>query len=159
MYIKLVNLGFGFGSARTAGKSRLWSSKSCLFSSSSAQSQQSLSPLGMWLPLLTTRENVGGRGEERGDTLCYSTVLRRPLWRWRRGGVNRGSIHCGALGGKGGDKKEGLLAFHIKDHTLHTHILYLKCNPWVLIQGGNKGGKGGKGQSSNQRRICDQNIW
>ena len=26
-----------------------------------------------------------------------------------------------ALGGKGGDKKEGLLAFHIKDHTLYTH--------------------------------------
>ena len=58
--------------------------------------------------------------------------------RRRRGGVNRGSIHCGALGGKGGDKKEGLLAFHIKDHTLHTHILYLKRNPWVLIHGGNK---------------------
>jgi hypothetical protein len=36
VYIKLVNLGFGFGSARTAVESRLWSSQSCRFSSSSA---------------------------------------------------------------------------------------------------------------------------
>ena len=36
VYIKLVNLGFGFGSARTAVEPRLWSSQSCRFSSSSA---------------------------------------------------------------------------------------------------------------------------
>ena len=36
MYIKLVNLGFGFGSARPAVESRLWSSQSCRFSSSSS---------------------------------------------------------------------------------------------------------------------------
>ena len=44
-----------------------------------------------------------------------------------------------ALGGKGGDKKEGLLAFHIKDHTLHTHT---RQGFWVLIQGGGTRGQG-----------------
>ena len=36
VYIKLVNLGFGFGSARTAVESRLWSSQGCRFPSSRA---------------------------------------------------------------------------------------------------------------------------
>ena len=86
VYIKLVNLGFGFGSARTAVESRLWSSQGwnfprCTTTTENGREAASLSPLGMWLPLLTTRENVGRAARRRqgggGTYPQYSRVLRR----------------------------------------------------------------------------------
>ena len=69
MYIKLVNLGFGFGSARTAVESRLWSSQGwnfprCTTTTENGREAASLSPLGMWLPLLTSRAGRKWRGEK-----------------------------------------------------------------------------------------------
>ena len=67
--LKLVNLGFGFGSARTAVESRLWSSQGWNFprctTTENGGAAASLSPLGMWLPLLTSQSS-GSKGENGG---------------------------------------------------------------------------------------------
>ena len=70
VYIKLVNLGFGFGSARTAVESRLWSSQGCRFPSSRAAAVSFASR--HVVPLLTKREN-GGEGREQRRRLSRRT--------------------------------------------------------------------------------------
>ena len=87
----MVNLGFGFGSARTAVESRLWSSQGWNFprctTTENGRAAASLSPLGMWLPLLTSQskgENGGGkepRRRKRRDTQSpHSSNLGLTKW-------------------------------------------------------------------------------
>ena len=68
VYIKLVNLGFGFGSARTAVESRLWSSQGCRFPSSRAAAVSFASRH----VVATTYQERKWRGRERAKTKTES---------------------------------------------------------------------------------------